>query len=112
MKEQYSLEEVRDLLNSKEVRTKKFKRKRIEFSKVLVIVVLLIGLYHQHWSYKLAEQDKYTNPEVTVAITTVIVGTCVGYLAKSFLEKKSRNDNKLDENGVPYDISYNNEGEI
>lgn len=73
--------------------------KKMEFSKKLVIWALVMTTVCVLLSYALSLFDHDGCQEVTVAVVTTCVAIAVGYEAKSFGEKNSRNKYGIDEDG-------------
>ena len=78
--------------------------KHTEFSKKLVIVMMIWGMVVVSFSYFLVLFDKNANEAVTISIITTVIGTILGYLIYQAKLKINRNEHRLDEDGVPYDI--------
>lgn len=66
-------------------------KKKTEFSKRLVTWALVLTTICVAVSYALAFLDHDTCAEVTVAVSSACIAIGVGYEAKSFGEKNSRN---------------------
>lgn len=75
------------------------KRRRTEFSKKLVVWALAMTTLCVLLSYVLSLFDHDGCQDVTVAVVTTCVAIAVGYEAKSFGEKNSRNKYGIDEDG-------------
>lgn len=69
----------------------KRKSKKFEFSKFLVVWALCITSICVGLSYLLALTDHDSVSDVTISVVTTCVAIAVGYEAKSFGEKNSRN---------------------
>lgn len=67
------------------------KRKKLEFSKILVAWAIIITTLCIAISYGLSFTDHDSCPEVTVAVTSACIAIAVAYEAKSYGEKNSRN---------------------
>lgn len=67
------------------------KKKKFEFSKILVSWALLLTTLCVSFSYALSFTDHDPASEVTVAVATACIAIAVAYEAKSFGEKNSRN---------------------
>jgi flagellar motor component MotA len=74
----------------------------MEFSKKLIIWLILFCLLGIAASYTLAFFEKEINEAVTVALITTVMGSCVSYLIYQFKLKNSRNKYHVDNNGVPF----------
>ena len=75
------------------------KKHRTEFSKKLVVWALAMTTLCVLLSYVLSLFDHDGCQDVTVAVVTTCVAIAVGYEAKSFGEKNSRNKYGIDEDG-------------
>lgn len=84
---------------------KKRRRKKTEFSKILVSWALIITTLCVALSYVLSFTDHDPASDVTVAVATACIAIAVAYEAKSFGEKNSRNKYGIDKNG--YKIGTN-----
>lgn len=69
--------------------------KKLETSKCLTIIILVIALIDLQLSYILAFLDKPLNDTVSVAIVTEIITVCLGYFIKAFKSKKEAEKIKL-----------------
>jgi len=76
---------------------------KVEFSKKIVIAVLIWAMSVVTFSYVLSYLDKNPNEIVTSAVVTSVIGIIIGYFQKSFKEKDSRNKHRLDKNGIPFE---------
>lgn len=77
-------------------------KKKVDFSKRLVFVVLLWSLLCVTVSYVFTFLDKSANEAVTSNILLYVTApTVTAYLATKTVEKASRNKYGLDENGQP-----------
>lgn len=70
-----------------------------EFSKKIVIFSAILFLGCIVTSYVLAWFDKNPVGELSIALSASFTGVVASYLAKSFLEKNSRNIHGVDEFG-------------
>lgn len=70
-----------------------------EFSKKIVIFSAILFLGCIVTSYVLAWFDKNPVGELSIALSASFTGVVASYLAKSFLEKNSRNKHRVDEFG-------------
>ena len=75
------------------------KKRKTEFSKKLVVWALAMTTLCVLLSYVLSLFDHDGCQDVTVAVVTTCVAIAVGYEAKSFGEKNSRNKYGIDEDG-------------
>lgn len=75
----------------------------MEFSKKLTIALIMFGACGVIASYILAFLGKNANDVVTVTMITQIMATAIGYLLYQYKLKDSRNKNKVDENGIPFE---------
>ena len=75
------------------------KKKKMEFSKKLVIWALIVTTVCITVSYTLSMLDKDSCQEVTVSVATACIAIAVSYEAKSLGEKHSRNKYGIDEDG-------------
>lgn len=87
---------------------RKSKRRKMEFSKLLAIWVLIIITVSVIVSFYLSYYDHQTVSDVTIALITGGTAYLVSYAAKSTTEKISRNRHQLDENGKPIKTNSNN----
>lgn len=85
------------------------KKKRREFSKLLVTWAMIVTTLCVAISYGLALFDHDPCIEITVSVSTACIAIAVAYEAKSAAEKHSRNKFGLDRNGKPI---HKNEEEI
>lgn len=67
------------------------KKKKLEFSKLLVLWSLILTTACIIISYILAFQDHDSCSDITTSVATTCIAIAVGYEAKSFGEKNSRN---------------------
>lgn len=79
------------LVNVQKPKHQKRKKKRIEFSKILVIWALVLTTLCVIASYGLSFCDHDPVQEVTVAVASACIAIGVAYEAKSYGEKNSRN---------------------
>lgn len=76
-------------------------KKQLEFSKLVVVWVVLLTSFSVIADDILAYCGRVTNGETTRTIVASLAATIVTYAVKSFFEKKERNKHNLDENGNP-----------
>jgi uncharacterized membrane protein YqgA involved in biofilm formation len=77
---------------------KLLKKRKAEFSKTAVFLILLFCMGCVTANYVLAFRNaENVNSEVTITLVTTILGTVIGYFLKSLGEKHSRNKHKIDE---------------
>jgi hypothetical protein len=80
----------------------------MEFSKKLTLFLIIFGCCGIVTSYVLAFlENKNINEAVTIALITQVIGSAFSYLIYQFKLKDSRNTNKVDEKGIPYQIQEN-----
>jgi len=72
-----------------------------EFSKCVVVAMLVISCGWISLSFILAWFGKDTLEGLTETIVTTLLASIVGYFAKAFFEKNSRNKYGLDADGNP-----------
>lgn len=78
------------------------KKKFIQFSKVLIVVILSMCGVWITWSYILATLSLFINndssllEELSKQITLTILGSIIGYFVKSFCENYSKHKNELE----------------
>ena len=78
------------------------KKKFIQFSKILISIILIMCGIWITWSYILATISLFRNgdssllEELSKQITLTILGSIIGYFAKSFCENYSKNKNELE----------------
>lgn len=77
------------------------KKRRKEFSKILVAWAMIVTTLCVAISYTLAALDHDPCIEVTVSVSGACIAIAVAYEAKSAAEKHSRNKFGLDRNGRP-----------
>lgn len=71
---------------------------KIEFTKTIVIIILIITSRWIELTYRLAQQGKEQIAEnLSITIATVILGTIITYALKSYGEKNSRNKYNIEE---------------
>lgn len=87
-------------MRPQEIHTKKPKR-RVEFSKRVVVAMMVISCGWVSLSFVLSWFGKETLEGLTETIVTTLLASIVGYFAKSFFEKNSRNKYGLDVDGNP-----------
>lgn len=76
----------------------------MEFSKKVVMFSLGFFFSCVAISYALAWNKLDPNSTVTVAIISQCITVCLGYFTYQGYLKNSRNINKIDEKGIPFDI--------
>jgi len=79
-------------------------KKRIEFSKIIVVFVLIWCMTLVTFSFILASMDKNVNEGVTIAIITSLITTLLGYFIYQAKLKISRDKYKVDKDGVPFEL--------
>ena len=72
---------------------------KLEFSKIVVFLMLIITVVWVTASYFLAWKCKDTNETVTVAIISTLIATILSYYVTKTTEKMSRNKYGLDKDG-------------
>lgn len=77
----------------------KNQKKKMEFSKKLVVWALAITTVCIGISYALSFLDHDACSDITVSVVTTCIAIAVGYEAKSYGEKNSRNKYGINENG-------------
>lgn len=82
---------------------KRRKRKKAEFSKILVTWALVLTTLCVALSYGLSFTDHDPASDVTVAVASACIAIAVAYEAKSFGEKNSRNKYGIDNGGHKID---------
>lgn len=75
------------------------KKKRMEFSKILVVWAIAMTTLCVAISYGLALFNHDPVQDVTTAVAAACISICVAYKAKSYGEKNSRNKYGVDKNG-------------
>lgn len=88
------------------------KKKKAEFSKILVIWALALTTLCVSLSYALSFWDHDPASDVTVAVVSTCIAIAVAYEAKSYGEKNSRNKYGIDENGRRIDAHDDGEGAV
>lgn len=78
------------------------KKKRMETSKVLAIVILAVALFDIQIIILAPYFDKVAPESIAVALVTEVVGVFVTYCAKAFMSKKQEENIRLKE-GKSYD---------
>ena len=86
------------------------KNEKIEFSKWILIAVLIWGMILVTSSFVLAALDKNVNEGVTISVIGTVISAILGYMIYQFKMKDSRNKYKVDDEGVPFD-QYDDEEE-
>lgn len=76
--------------------------KKLEFSKLFLLLNWLIAVVWISLSYCLAALGMDSNSDVTVVVVTEVLVVTLGYLLYQFGLKNSRNKYGIDKNGVPY----------
>lgn len=84
-------------------------KKKTEFSKKVVLWVLVLTTLTVAGSFLLAAFDKQTVESLTSVIVTSLAVIIVTYCVKSLGEKASRNRHHLDANGTPMEQTDPNE---
>ena len=80
-------------------------KRKMEFSKLIIGVYAVACIAWIQQDYVLAfKYQQPINTEVTIALTTTLVASILGYYGKSSFEKANRNKHNLDENGVPFEF--------
>ena len=75
-------------------------RKKTEFKKVVLAIILIACFCFVLWSYLLATfGNMAVNEGIANALIYTVVGAYVSYVLASFGEKNSRNKYEVDENG-------------
>lgn len=86
------------------MRRRRRRKTKLDFSKKLVIAILIWSLVAVTASYVFAFLDKTTNEMVTSNVLLYVTApTVTAYLTTKTVEKASRNKHGLDENGKPYE---------
>lgn len=75
------------------------KKRKMEFSKKLVVWALALTTLCLATSYILSYLDHDACSEITTAVVTTCIAIAVSYEVKSYGEKNSRNKYGIDENG-------------
>ena len=84
------------------------KKRRLSFSKIVVLWVLSLTTASVIASYALSAFDKQTVESLSMTLITALAASIVTYCIKSLGEKASRNKYHLDENGNPIQQDDNN----
>lgn len=84
------------------------KKRRLSFSKIVVLWVLILTTASVIASYALSAFDKQTVESLSMTLITALAASIVTYCIKSLGEKASRNKYRLDENGNPIQQDDNN----
>ena len=84
------------------------KKRRLSFSKIVVLWVLILTTASVIASYTLSAFDKQTVESLSMTLITALAASIVTYCIKSLGEKASRNKYHLDENGNPIQQEDNN----
>lgn len=75
-------------------------KKKPEFKKIILGVILVLCFLFVVWSYILASVGGYeVNEGIATALIYTVVGAYVSYVLASYGEKNSRNKYDVDENG-------------
>lgn len=83
-------------------------KKKLDFSKKVVLAVLICSLIFVAASYVLAYYGKSTNDAVTGNVLLYVTApTIAAYMTSKTVEKTSRNKHGLDETGQPLFTSTN-----
>ena len=81
-------------------------KKKLDFSKKVVLAVLICSLIFVAASYVLAYYGKSTNDAVTGNVLLYVTApTVAAYMTSKTVEKTNRNKHGLDENGQPLSSS-------
>ena len=111
---QVSRTQLEIMQNKAEIRRLKRENRRIQlyFGQFVLALYTFACVVWITADYVLAFLN-HTNIQATVTVTIIgsVVAALISYYAKSYKEKDSRNRHKVDENGVPYDLSTNNDKE-
>ncbi len=76
------------------------RKKKTEFKKIVLAVILALCFGFVLWSYLLATFGIYeVNEGIATALIYTVVGAYVSYVLASYGEKNSRNKYEVDENG-------------
>lgn len=88
------------------------KRKKTEFKKIVLAIILILAFGFVLWSYLLATFGNYeVNEGIANALIYTVVGAYISYVIASFGEKNSRNKYEIDENGNKRMKTYEKGGE-
>lgn len=93
----------------KVTQSKQTKKKKKEFSKILVVWALVLTTLCIAISYILSFTNHDTASDVTVAVASACIAIAVAYEAKSFGEKNSRNKYGIDQNGNKLESKHDDE---
>ena len=75
-------------------------RKRPEFKKIILLLIIIFCMICVVWSFVLATVGSYqVNDSLAGTMFAAVVGTYVSYVLASYGEKNSRNKYGVDENG-------------
>ena len=91
------------------VKGKHAKKKKKEFSKILVVWALVLTTSCIALSYILSFTNHDPASDVTVAVASACIAIAVAYEAKSFGEKNSRNKYGVDRNGHKVETNHNDD---
>lgn len=91
---------------------KKRRKKKVEFSKILVAWALVLTTVCVALSYALSFTDHDPTSDVTVAVASACIAIAVAYEAKSFGEKNSRNKYGVDRNGYKIEQDSDDDGVV
>lgn len=89
------------------------KKKFIQFSKILISVILILCGLWITWSYVLATISLFKNgdssllEELSKQITLTILGTSIGYFTKSFCENYSKGKQELEMSKLGQEVITN-----
>jgi Co/Zn/Cd efflux system component len=86
------------------------RRRKMEFSKKLVIWAAIIATFSALVPFILSFFDKQPSENISSVVFTACIGVLISYHGKSAFEKHSRNKHNLDENGNPLQGSDENGG--
>jgi len=82
----------------------KVEKKKREYSKVVLNIVLFWGMLLVTYSYVLATFDKNPNEGVTLGVIGTMIGNITGYLIYQAKLKMSRDKYCLNKDGIPFDL--------
>ena len=78
----------------------KMRRKRPEFKKIMLLIIISFCMMCVVWSFILASVDSYeVNENLSGEMFVTVVGAYVSYVLASYGEKNSRNKYNIDEYG-------------